>query len=60
MTVGLWRFDDLIQELAYENSGDFDQGVFEDKAIDTSDLWRLAYLNVKVLCSLFIHIVVES
>lgn len=48
MILGLWKFDDLVQELVCDIPDDIDQGFFEDRSIDTSNLWRLAYLNVKV------------
>jgi hypothetical protein len=54
MTVlGLWRYDELIKELLLPDEGasEGDQEPVEIVAIDTSNLWRLAYLNVKVcLC----------
>ena len=43
----LWNFEMLIQELVVENHDSKDD-VVEVKTIDTSALWRLAYLNVKV------------
>ena len=50
MHPGLWKFDDLIKELLVVDSGnETDQELVDIKSIDTSNLWRLAYLNVKVL-----------
>jgi hypothetical protein len=48
--AGLWRYDELIKELLLidEGAGEGDQEPVEIKSIDTSNLWRLAYLNVKV------------
>jgi hypothetical protein len=47
-TQGLWRFDELVKELVIELTNDTDAEIVEVETIDTSSLWRLAYLNVKV------------
>ncbi|KAJ9617240.1 hypothetical protein H2200_000961 [Cladophialophora chaetospira] len=44
----LWKFDDLIKDLVVDSDSETDQELIEVKSIDTSNLWRLAYLNVKV------------
>lgn len=47
----MWNFEMLLQELVEDNHGSIDE-IVQVKTIDTSALWRLAYLNVKV-CSLW-------
>ena len=48
MSTGLWKFDDLVKDLVVDSDSETDQELIEVKSIDTSNLWRLAYLNVKV------------
>jgi len=49
----LWRFDELILELVVDSAVDTDSELVEVKSIDTTNLWRLAYLNIKVYHTFF-------